>query len=142
MSDKTPARGVKARDTDSRRAHEALGYIMRRYTLETQFEKELALDRALVQRPMNHCRRGNGDSAKIAASNESKHSWYSLPDLIAIYPRWGQSSAGGASACVFLSPDSAAFGSQSVPGVRWFKVQFSRGAGFAILSELTAKIEL
>jgi len=44
----------EARDTDSRRAHEALGYIARLYTLETQFEKALLKGEALRAARQQH----------------------------------------------------------------------------------------
>jgi transposase len=44
----------EARDTDSRRAHEALGYIARLYALETQFEKALLKGKALCAARRQH----------------------------------------------------------------------------------------
>lgn len=44
----------EARETDSRRAHEALGYIARLYELETQFEKALLRGEALRAARQQH----------------------------------------------------------------------------------------
>lgn len=44
----------EARETDSRRAHEALGYIARLYELETQFEKALLKGEALRAARQQH----------------------------------------------------------------------------------------
>lgn len=44
----------EARETDSRRAHEALGYIARLYELETQFEKALLREEALRAARQQH----------------------------------------------------------------------------------------
>jgi transposase len=44
----------EARDTDSRRAHEVLGYIARLYALETQFEKALLQGNALREARQQH----------------------------------------------------------------------------------------
>lgn len=44
----------EARDTDSRRAHEALAYIARLYALETQFEKALLKGEALYAARQQH----------------------------------------------------------------------------------------